>query len=124
MLDLLSAGMIEFLRFQRKAPKIRARRKRRRFKQRIFWRDRGICAYCDRKVAYDKATLDHVMPLAHGGSDRHKENFVIACPSCNKAKAQLILEVLDDLEPQRLKEKFASAYESLNPDVVSRERSR
>ena len=106
MLDLLSSGMMEFLRFHRKPPKIRARRKRRRFKQRIYWRDRGLCAYCDKRVAFDKSTLDHVQPLCQGGSDRHKENFVISCQKCNAAKGALILEFLDDLEPDKLKEKF------------------
>lgn len=106
MLDLISSGLMEYLRYQRKMPKMRGRRKRRRFKQRIYWRDRGICAYCDKPVRYVDSTLDHITPLVHGGSDRHKENFCICCASCNKAKAQLMLEILDDLEPEKLREKF------------------
>ena len=106
MLDLLSSGLLDLLKFQRKLPKKKGRRKQRRFKQRIFWRDRGVCAYCDSLVPFAKSTLDHVVPLVHGGSDRHKENFVIACESCNRQKAQLMLEFLDDLEPARLQEKF------------------
>ena len=54
-------------------------------------------------------TLDHITPLVAGGSDRHKENFVTACKDCNEAKAQLILEVLGDLEPAALKDKFKKA---------------
>ena len=122
MLDLLSSGLLEYLRFQKKIPRRRGRRKRRRFKQRIFWRDGGICAYCDHRVRFDDATLDHITPLAQGGSDRHKENFTLACTTCNQKKAQLILEILDDLEPGKLKIKFAKAYESLNPGIVSSER--
>lgn len=106
MMSLLSHGLIELLRFQRKAPKAHGRRKRRRFKQRIFWRDKGLCQYCDKPVKFDRATLDHVTPLCQGGSDRHKENFVIACEKCNQKKANLILEFLGDLEPVQLKEKF------------------
>ena len=106
MLDLVNSGLLDLIRIQRKIPRIRARRKRRRFRQRIFWRDRGICAYCDQPVPFDRATLDHVTPLVCGGSDRLKENFVVSCSPCNKAKAQLILEFLDDLEPDKLREKF------------------
>ena len=54
------------------------------------------------------------MPLVAGGSDRHKENFCLACFPCNKAKAQLIMEYLGDLEPDALRKKFAEAYEELN----------
>lgn len=106
MLDFLNAGFLELLRFQRSNKRIRGRRKRKRFKCRVYWRDKGICQYCDKKVPFVEATLDHVTPLVHGGSDTQKENFVIACGPCNKAKAQLILEFLDDLEPLRLAEKF------------------
>lgn len=52
-------------------------------------------------------TLDHIVPLVAGGSDRHKENFCLSCKSCNDAKAQLLLEVLGDLAPEMLKKKFA-----------------
>ena len=59
------------------------------------------------------------MPLVAGGSDRHKENFCIACKDCNETKAQLILEVLGDLEPASLKEKFAKAeIEAANRKIL------
>lgn len=106
MLDFLNTGLLEALRFQKRMPRVRARRKRRRFKQRVYWRDKGLCAYCDKYVPFDAATLDHITPLCAGGSDRHKENFTIACKPCNGAKAQLILEFLDDLAPEALKKKF------------------
>lgn len=106
----MTASLLETLRYQQKHPRRRARRKRRRFKQRVYWRDRGLCAYCEKFVPFDKSTLDHITPLAHGGSDRHKENFCIACHTCNKAKAQLMLEDLGDLSPEVLAEKFAKAY--------------
>ena len=58
-------------------------------------------------------TLDHIVPLVAGGSDRHKENFCVACKPCNTAKAQLILEVLGDLAPEALKKKFEEAVKSV-----------
>ncbi len=112
MLDLLTNGAKELQQFQKKVARRRGRRKRRRFKQRIYWRDRGICSYCYKPVAFDKSTLDHIVPLVHGGSDTHKENFTIACFPCNKQKAQLLLEELEDLEPQQLKDKFAKVVEN------------
>ena len=107
MYDLINSGLLEALRFHKAIRKRHGRRKRRRFKQRIFWRDGGLCAYCFEKVPYDKSTLDHIVPLVHGGSDRHKENFTIACEPCNRKKAQLLLEELADLAPDVLKKKFA-----------------
>ena len=113
MLDFLSGGLIELLKVQKPHRKIRSRRKRKRFRCRIYWRDRGLCQYCDKRVPFEKMTLDHIVPLVAGGSDRHKENFCTACKSCNEAKAQLLLEVLGDLAPEALKKKFAETLASI-----------
>ena len=43
------------------------------------------CSYCDRKITFAQATLDHVMPQVLGGkSDRG--NLVLACKKCNEKK--------------------------------------
>jgi 5-methylcytosine-specific restriction endonuclease McrA len=106
MLALLSDELLTLLRFQGKLKKTKVRRKRRRFKQRVFWRDGGLCQYCGDKVKFEQATLDHIHPVALGGSDRHKENFAISCFKCNQQKAQLVLEELGDLAPDELAKKF------------------
>jgi len=43
----------------------------------------GICAYCLRPTKH--LTIDHVTPLARGGSHT-PENIVMACRSCNSKK--------------------------------------
>lgn len=47
-------------------------------------RQRGKCFYCGKKVGRHYH-VDHVIPLALGGSNG-PENLVIACPDCNQRK--------------------------------------
>lgn len=47
-------------------------------------RQNGCCFYCHKKVG-GKYHVDHVIPIALGGSD-DPENLVIACPKCNISK--------------------------------------
>jgi 5-methylcytosine-specific restriction endonuclease McrA len=54
-------------------------------KQNIFLRDRYICQYCDKTLTEKTATLDHVLPVSHGGKTNW-ENCVCACGNCNTLK--------------------------------------
>lgn len=47
-------------------------------------RQKGRCFWCHKKVG-DSYHVDHVIPVALGGSDG-PENIVIACPHCNMSK--------------------------------------
>jgi hypothetical protein len=47
-------------------------------------RQKGRCYYCHKKLD-DKYHIDHVIPLAKGGSDG-PENLVVACQFCNLSK--------------------------------------
>jgi 5-methylcytosine-specific restriction endonuclease McrA len=49
-----------------------------------FNRQHGKCYWCHKKTG-KQYHVDHVMPLALGGSNG-PENLVIACPSCNLSK--------------------------------------
>lgn len=49
-----------------------------------YERQRGRCYWCRARVR-DSYHVDHVIPLALGGSDG-PENIVIACPHCNLSK--------------------------------------
>jgi len=49
-----------------------------------YQRQKGRCYYCGRKVD-DNYHVDHVVPLALGGSNG-PENLVIACAHCNDSK--------------------------------------
>jgi len=48
---------------------------------------RGKCYYCKTKISQDKRgyDVDHVIPLARGGSNG-PENLVVTCPTCNRSK--------------------------------------
>lgn len=51
-------------------------------KNNIFLRDEYVCQYCNTNVTIKNATLDHVLPLSHGGKNTW-ENCVCACSKCN-----------------------------------------
>jgi len=47
------------------------------------------CVYCAHPLELESATLDHVYPLAHGGTDI-AGNLVAACRGCNALKGDLL----------------------------------
>lgn len=46
----------------------------------------GQCAYCRRPVPPDLLTVDHILPVALGGT-RHRSNLAAACEECNADKS-------------------------------------
>lgn len=54
-------------------------------KQNVFLRDGYTCQYCGADVSKRTATLDHVLPVSHGGKTTF-ENTVCACGTCNANK--------------------------------------
>jgi len=54
-------------------------------KHNVFLRDGYICQYCSEDVSKKTATLDHVLPVSHGGKTTF-ENTVTACGPCNANK--------------------------------------
>lgn len=44
------------------------------------------CAYCERELTFENATIDHVTPRSKGGSN-HRSNSVLSCETCNRIKA-------------------------------------
>lgn len=113
MWGFCTSGMLEAFEICRPIPKVyRKRRKKKRLRQRIFWRDNGECVYCHKKLKYDESTLDHVHALVTGGSDHGKENMVLACWNCNHKKGPLQLDMdlpeNADLALDQLKNKWIS----------------
>ncbi|MDP9328026.1 MAG: HNH endonuclease [Actinomycetota bacterium] len=54
----------------------------RRMKTEMPW-----CAYCGSPAtAGNPLTIDHIVPLVHGGTNR-RENLTVACRRCNDVKA-------------------------------------
>lgn len=72
-------------RFTRRS-KVGRSRIRPKLRREIFQRDGNRCQYCQRVLAADEFTIDHLIPLALGGVDE-PVNYVTACVTCNGAKA-------------------------------------
>jgi 5-methylcytosine-specific restriction endonuclease McrA len=89
---------------------VRNKRNKRRWHQRIYWRDNGQCGYCHRSLTYKESTLDHIKPLIAGGKDSCKENMILACQNCNQKKGPLELDLEEhmDLSVDMLRAKWAS----------------
>ncbi len=64
--------------------------------------NRGICHYCERKYAPKELTMDHVVPLARGGTST-QGNLVPACRDCNRDKKLRtpVEDVFKQLEAER-----------------------
>lgn len=62
--------------------------RRRRYRRQVAARDGARCFYCRHRFAdpVTEATLDHLVPTAHGGTWA-RANLVLACYPCNQAKA-------------------------------------
>ena len=54
-------------------------------KYNVFLRDEFRCQYCGDHVEKRAATLDHVLPVSHGGRTTW-ENCTTACAKCNSSK--------------------------------------
>ncbi|MDX2058982.1 MAG: HNH endonuclease signature motif containing protein [Gemmatimonadales bacterium] len=48
-----------------------------------------VCAYCGLSFAPDEITLDHVQPRKGKIAYDRSDNLVLACKSCNAAKADM-----------------------------------
>lgn len=58
---------------------------------RVMKRDRFTCVYCGTTGAESELEIDHVHPVAKGGS-HHVSNLVTACRGCNQKKGAGTLE--------------------------------
>ena len=52
----------------------------------LFARDRNLCAYCGHQFAQDLLTREHIIPFAQNGVDIWM-NVVTACRACNHRKS-------------------------------------
>ena len=53
--------------------------------QKLFERDRHMCAYCSMVGLYSELTREHIKPVSRGGKNSWM-NVVTACKSCNSHK--------------------------------------
>jgi len=61
---------------------------RRKFREHIFESWGWKCAYCDKQLDENTATIDHIVPK-HKGGHSVKTNLCAACSECNKNKSTL-----------------------------------
>ena len=70
------------------AERRKERQKARRLRHSQWWKNiigRGLCHYCGEKFPPKELTMDHIVPLARGGTST-KGNIVPACSACNADK--------------------------------------
>lgn len=60
----------------------------------VLQRDNFTCRYCGRKAPEVKLHIDHVHPVAEGGTN-DIDNLVTACQECNSGKRAKVLKPLN-----------------------------
>lgn len=60
-------------------------------KRRMFAKSQ-LCHWCRRKLQWEEATVDHVVPLSRGGLHNHN-NMVLACETCNRGRGNAMPEL-------------------------------
>jgi 5-methylcytosine-specific restriction protein A len=64
------------------------RQKAQELKRSQWWKNilaKGVCHYCQGKFTPTELTMDHIVPVARGGTST-KGNVVPACKKCNTNK--------------------------------------
>ena len=78
-----------------KPSKRKALSKKLRFE--VFKRDLFVCQYCGNSPPNVVLEVDHIQPVALGGTDTH-DNLITSCFACNRGKSDnLITEVMPPL---------------------------
>lgn len=57
----------------------------------VFQRDKHTCQYCGRKVPEVVLEVDHLFPVAKGGTDDF-DNLITSCEDCNRGKSAKLIE--------------------------------
>jgi 5-methylcytosine-specific restriction endonuclease McrA len=65
----------------------------------LFYRDHGLCSYCEEPITISGLTYDHVVPRRHGGTSDWT-NIVCACSRCNSLKGDKL--PVGDWKPRQL----------------------
>lgn len=66
--------------------------KARELRKKGWWKNKlseGVCHYCGEKFLPAELTMDHIVPVARGGTST-KGNVVPACKECNSKKKYLL----------------------------------
>lgn len=86
------------------------RDKARKLRKSGWWQNKiasGLCHYCRRQFKPKELTMDHLTPVARGGTSS-KGNLVAACKECNTKKKNLLPyewdEYMDSIQQDSKKE--------------------
>jgi HNH endonuclease len=60
-----------------------------RYKQRVADRDGLFCYFCEYPYSLENLTLEHLIPIKRGGSQKSLNNHALACSPCNNEKGGL-----------------------------------
>ncbi len=94
--------------------------RRRNLEKRLRDRFNGvpICGYCGKVIEDGDVTLDHIIPVSKGGTDK-MSNMVLSCSKCNGRKGENIREPqyrkLKDLPHDRRPPKRPKPQQPLMP---------
>jgi predicted Zn-dependent protease len=76
----------------------------------VFQRDNHVCQYCGRTPPAIKLVVDHLTPVAQGGTDIF-ENLVTSCEECNSGKsAKLIKDFTGGLNKEEWSQNIRAKY--------------
>lgn len=90
----------------------------------VLRRDNFACRYCGQMAPDVKLVVDHVVPVAHGGSD-DPSNLTTACEACNAGKAatpadaEMVADVAQDALRWRRAMVAATEMASRERDAVT-----
>lgn len=62
----------------------------------VYRKSEGKCLLCGKFVDYDDFTVDHIVPLAKGGTN-DVSNLQCACKRCNSIKQDILPDELNDV---------------------------
>ena len=74
------------------------RDKARKLRKSQWWKTKlstGLCHYCGETFPAKKLTMDHLLPVARGGSSS-KGNIVACCKDCNTKKRDMLPSEWED----------------------------
>ena len=83
--------------------------------QKLFARDRMVCAYCGGRFPADELTREHIVPTSRGGLDSWM-NCITACRACNGRKGNRMPE------EARMSLLYLPYVPSLHEDMILRGR--
>ena len=75
----------------------------------VYKESEGHCKLCGKFVNYDEFTIDHIIPLAKGGTNEIN-NLQCACEICNKIKTDVLpnefIDKITDMLMYNMNEKY------------------